>query len=152
MEARKDHHEEEQDEAREVSSADLASRSATERREQGEPDDERDNEDRNRVMTSTDQDEFIRDDTNQPLLPDEEGSGFRERWERIQTSFVDEPRKSVEEADRLVAEVMQRLARSFADERSDLEQQWDRGEDVSTEDLRVSLQRYRAFFARLLAA
>jgi hypothetical protein len=152
MEARKDHHEEEQDEEREVSSADLASRSATERREQGEPDDERDDEDRNRVMTSTDQDEFIRDDTNQPLLPDEEGSGFRERWERIQTSFVDEPRKSVEEADRLVAEVMQRLARSFADERSDLEQQWDRGEDVSTEDLRVSLQRYRAFFARLLAA
>ncbi len=152
MEARKDHHEEEQDEEREVSSADLASRSATERREQGEPDDERDDENRNRVMTSTDQDEFIRDDTNQPLLPDEEGSGFRERWERIQTSFVDEPRKSVEEADRLVAEVMQRLARSFADERSDLEQQWDRGEDVSTEDLRVSLQRYRAFFARLLAA
>ena len=55
-------------------------------------------------------------------------------------------------ADQLVAEIMQRLAESFARERSDLEQQWDRGEDVSTEDLRVALQRYRSFFQRLLAA
>jgi len=78
--------------------------------------------------------------------------GWPVRRTDIQGSFVDEPGKSVQAADQLVAEVMQRLAVSFALERADLEQQWDRGEDVSTEDLRVALQRYRSFFQRLLAA
>ena len=73
-------------------------------------------------------------------------------WETIQTGFVDEPRQTVEQADELVAEVMKRLAEGFAGERERLEQQWGRGEDVSTEDLRVALQRYRSFFQRLLAA
>lgn len=86
----------------------------------------------------------------QPLLPGVELEGFRERWETIQTGFVDEPREAVSEADGLVAEVMQQLADTFARERNQLEGQWDRGEDVSTEDLRVSLQRYRSFFNRLL--
>jgi hypothetical protein len=65
---------------------------------------------------------------------------------------VDEPRKAVEEADKLVASVMKRLAEGFANERSKLEKQWDRGDNVSTEDLRVALQRYRSFFDRLLSA
>ena len=47
--------------------------------------------------------------------------------------------------------MMQRLAQVFADERSKLEQQWSQGDDVSTEDLRVGLRRYRAFFDRLLS-
>ena len=72
--------------------------------------------------------------------------------EHIQTGFVDEPRQTVEQADELVAQVMQRLAEGFAAERERLEQQWGRGEDVSTEDLRIALQRYRSFFQRLLAA
>jgi len=63
---------------------------------------------------------------------------------------VDEPRRSVEQADALVAEVIKRLANSFAEERSKLEGQWGRGGDVSTEDLRVALRRYRSFFDRLL--
>jgi hypothetical protein len=63
---------------------------------------------------------------------------------------VDEPRRTVEAADKLVASVMQRLAEGFANERSSLEKQWDRGDNVSTEDLRVALQRYRSFFDRLL--
>ena len=37
------------------------------------------------------------------------------------TGFVDEPRRTVEEADKLVAAVMQRLADGFANERSGLE-------------------------------
>jgi hypothetical protein len=45
---------------------------------------------------------------------------------------------------------MERLAESFSDERNRLENQWDRGDEVSTEELRVTLQRYRAFFNRLL--
>ena len=84
------------------------------------------------------------------LLP-ERCQDFRSRWDTVQTSFVDEPRKSVEHADSLVAEVMQELAKTFADERQKLEAQWGRGDDVSTEDLRVALQRYRSFFSRLLS-
>ena len=86
-----------------------------------------------------------------PLFPGEESEGLRARWKEIQTAFVDEPRKAVEQADGLVASAMKRLAEVFADERSRLEQQWDRGDNVSTEALRVALQRYRSFFDRLLS-
>jgi hypothetical protein len=86
------------------------------------------------------------------LFPREENAQYQSRWEEIQTGFVDDPRQTVEQADQLVAQVMQRLAEGFAAERESLEQQWGRGEDVSTEDLRLALQRYRSFFQRLLAA
>jgi hypothetical protein len=80
-----------------------------------------------------------------------EANELRGRWDVIQVGFVDEPRKSVQEADSLVSATIARLAEMFAAERQKLEQQWDRSENVSTEDLRVALQRYRSFFARLLA-
>ncbi|HVB65926.1 MAG TPA: hypothetical protein VNE17_14440 [Nitrolancea sp.] len=86
-----------------------------------------------------------------PLFPSTEAEGFRGRWTSIQSGFVDEPRRAVEQADSLIAEVMKALASSFADERQKLEQQWDRGDDVSTEDLRLGLKRYRSFFDRLLS-
>jgi hypothetical protein len=85
------------------------------------------------------------------LFPGSESQTFQGRWSEIQTSFVDEPRRAVEQADSLVAEVMQQLAKIFADERSRLEQQWDRGEDTDTEALRQALRRYRSFFDRLLS-
>jgi hypothetical protein len=91
-------------------------------------------------------------DEGGPLLPDDETDRFTTRWREIQIAFVDEPRDSVAKADSLVADVMQRLAASFSDERQRLESQWDRGDDVSTEDLRVALTRYRSFFDRLLSA
>jgi len=84
------------------------------------------------------------------LFPESKANDFRKRWTDIQTGFVDEPRRAVEQADALVAEVIKRLADSFAEARSKLEVQWGRGDNVSTEDLRVALQRYRAFFDRLL--
>ena len=86
-----------------------------------------------------------------PLFPTKELEDLRNRWSGVQTAFVDEPRKAVEQADGLVAAAMKRLAEVFAEERSKLEQQWDRGDNVSTEDLRVALQRYRSFFQRLLS-
>ena len=86
-----------------------------------------------------------------PLFSQEEAGTLRARWDAIQVGFVDEPRRAVEEADSLVAAAMKRLAEQFAEERSKLEGQWDRGGDVSTEDLRVALRRYRSFFGRLLA-
>jgi hypothetical protein len=85
-----------------------------------------------------------------PLFSESEMGDFRTQWSRVQTGFVDEPRRTVEEADKLVAAVMQRLAESFATERSRLEKQWDNGDNASTEELRVTLQRYRSFFDRLL--
>ena len=90
-------------------------------------------------------------DKTTPLFPENETANFRNRWTEIQSAFVDEPRHAVEQADELVARVIKRLASSFADERSKLEGQWGRGDHVSTEDLRVALQRYRAFFDRLLS-
>ena len=88
--------------------------------------------------------------TTTALFPENESQEFHKRWTEIQTGFVDEPRRAVERADELVAEVIKRLADTFAQERSKLEGQWGRGDNVSTEDLRVALQRYRAFFDRLL--
>lgn len=84
------------------------------------------------------------------LLPEREASSFQDRWTTCQSRFVDDPRNSVQEADQLVAELMQNLARQFADTRQSLEKQWSEGSDASTEDLRLALQRYRDFFNRLL--
>jgi enoyl-CoA hydratase/carnithine racemase len=91
------------------------------------------------------------DDRPSPLFADEELTGYRARWSGIQTGFVDEPRKAVEEADTLVAELMKRLADSFAEERRKLEGEWERSDRVSTEDLRIAMRRYRSFFERLLS-
>jgi len=87
----------------------------------------------------------------EPLFPSSEAESFRSRWVEVQTGFVDEPRNAVEQADGLVAEMMKRLATVFADERARLEEQWSRGDDIGTEDLRQALRRYRSFFDRLLS-
>jgi hypothetical protein len=91
-------------------------------------------------------------DGHPSLFRDTDAADLRKRWSDIQGGFVDQPRQAVEQADSLVADVMKRLAENFTAERSGLEKQWDRGDDVTTEDLRVALQRYRSFFDRLLAA
>ena len=76
---------------------------------------------------------------------------FRGKWDGVQAGFVDDPKRCVEQADGLVSAVVEQLSRGFGETRSRLEQQWSRGEDASTEDLRVALKRYREFFDRLLA-
>lgn len=86
-----------------------------------------------------------------PLFVREEAEDFRTRWQRVQTAFVDEPKQAVQQADELVAAAMKRLAEVFASERDKLEHEWDKNEDVSTEDLRLALRRYRSFFDRLLS-
>jgi hypothetical protein len=94
-------------------------------------------------------DDESRADTT-PYLNDQASSQANERWRRVQAEFVDDPRKSVAEAHELVGDLMQRIVDSFAQERKQLEGQWSKGDSVSTEDLRVCLQRYRSFFSRLL--
>jgi len=86
-----------------------------------------------------------------PLFAADAAESFRSRWQDIQTSFIDEPTRAVEQADSLVAEIMQQLAKTFADERSHLEEQGEHGKDISTEDLRMALRHYRSFFDRLLS-
>jgi hypothetical protein len=90
-------------------------------------------------------------DERTALFSPDETNSLRGQWDSIQVGFVDEPRQAVEKADALVAGAMKRLAEVFATERERLEKQWDRGDSVSTEELRLALRRYRAFFGRLLS-
>jgi hypothetical protein len=87
-----------------------------------------------------------------PLLEEGDVRDVRTRWQDVQTRFVDDARNAVEEADSLVGEATKRIAETFAGERQSLEGQWTRGDNVSTEDLRVALTRYGSFFNRLLSA
>ncbi|MGW1410063.1 hypothetical protein [Streptomyces sp. NPDC002403] len=80
-----------------------------------------------------------------------EQEDFRARWQRIQGEFVDDPQNAVNAADQLVAKTMQALATTFSEHKRGLEGQWQRGEEVATEDLRLALQRYRSSFNRLLS-
>jgi hypothetical protein len=102
------------------------------------------------------QDERVEDDrpaeTDGSLLPADENEQLTARWQDIQASFVDRPEEAVEEADALVADLMERVTVGLASERERLESQWAVGDEVSTEDLRVALTRYRTFFDRLLSA
>jgi len=92
----------------------------------------------------------MREDENfAPLFENEEAEQFRSQWLEIQSRFVDDPSVSVKGADDLVAKVITNITRTFADKRTSMEAQWKSG-DVSTEDLRVALKRYRSFFDRLL--
>lgn len=101
--------------------------------------------------TSTTPDVAVPSEDETPQLLDEgDEEGFRNRWQEIQTQFVDDPREAVHKADALVADVMRQLASTFADHKKELEGQWNRGEEVDTEDLRKALRQYRSFFNRLL--
>jgi len=86
-----------------------------------------------------------------PLLPQRQVDELRARWTSIQANFVDEPRKSVQDADELVGAAIKQMEEVFFAQRAGLEKQWSRGDEVSTEDLRVALQHYRDFFDRLLS-
>jgi hypothetical protein len=86
------------------------------------------------------------------LFSSADSAAFEQRWNDVQTKFVDDPRDAVAAADHLVAEVMQTLAHKFADRKGRLEEQWGDQGDADTEELRRAMQQYRSFFHRLLAA
>jgi hypothetical protein len=90
--------------------------------------------------------------SEETFLPNDRMAELRRRWAEIQTEFVDDPRTSVRHAHGMVAEVVNELTETFTRERNDLESQWNRQEQPDTEALRVALQRYRAFFNRLLGS
>ena len=101
--------------------------------------------------TMTAEAEHPRESSWAALFGEEETRTFKGRWDEIQARFVDEPRDAVQQADALVSETTQRLNTMFAEERARLEHDWSHQGDVSTEDLRQALRRYRSFFERLLA-
>lgn len=89
--------------------------------------------------------------TEEILFGDDQLAELRTRWAGVQSAFVDDPKECVQKADDLVSDLVEQLTTGFAQARSHLEEQWARGEDASTEDLRVALMHYREFFERLLA-
>jgi hypothetical protein len=95
--------------------------------------------------------EAATDQSLRSLFADGDLSGLRSRWDDVQASFVDDPRECVHKADGLVSDVVEQLTAGFSQARTRLEEQWDRGEEASTEDLRLALKGYREFFQRLLA-
>ena len=92
-----------------------------------------------------------RSSAGEPLIPKQQIEQLRTQWNSIQTNFVDQPRKAVEDADSLVVGALKQIQESFVVQRANLEKKWRHVDDVSTEDLRVALQHYRAFFDRLIS-
>jgi hypothetical protein len=115
-------------------------------------DSDRDDSDRDDTAASPAADHAADPGRRARLLDDGELQGITARWKDIQAEFVEEPKVAVQQADALVAELMQRLAAMFATERAGLENRWAGGNEVSTEDLRQGLRLYHSFFERLLAA
>jgi len=107
---------------------------------------------REEEVSGRDQHSDGRNDGSMALFPEDQVGELRARWDQIQAGFVDEPRGAVEKADALVAETISKLAEGFARTRAQLDQQWKRGDAVSTEDFRQALRQYRSFFTRLLKA
>jgi len=89
--------------------------------------------------------------TEEVLFAGDDLAELRARWAGVQAAFVDDPKDCVQKADALVSDLVEQLTSGFAQARSHLEEQWSRGEEASTEDLRMALMHYREFFERLLA-
>ncbi len=106
----------------------------------------------NESVTENRRAEVMNDDEQlAPLFSADAAKEFRSRWDAVQSSFVDDPKKAVRQGDELVAQVMKSLTETFSNERSRLEGQRDQSDKASTENLRVALRRYRSFFERLLS-
>jgi hypothetical protein len=86
-----------------------------------------------------------------PLFTRDVAMDFRSRWDVVQRGFVDDPQAAVRAGDELVAQVIKSLAETFASQRSELEGGHEHTEESTTENLRLSLRRYRSFFERLLS-
>lgn len=109
-------------------------------------------EDAPQRATTVDGPTSTEDQSTEPLFSPSDTERYRDQWTNVQGEFVDQPRDAVAQADRLVADLMQSLAAQFSETRTGLESQWNDSDNVSTEELRVAMTRYRSFFERLLSA
>jgi len=107
------------------------------------------------VQTAEERPDGSRDSIDQaefaPLFESNVAEQLRDHWLEIQSRFVDDPNVSLMDADELVTNVIENIISTFAEKRMDLENQGRNGDKVSTEDLRIALKKYRAFFYRLLS-
>lgn len=88
-----------------------------------------------------------------PVGPDtamDPGTGsYQDRWDAIQRGFIDDPRRTVESASALVAEIWDETVRAITDEREGVDRRWQSTES-STDDLIVAMQDYRALCDRFM--
>ena len=88
-----------------------------------------------------------------PVGPDaamDPGMGsYQDRWDAIQAGFIDDPRRTVESASALVAEIWDETVRAITDEREGVDGRWQDTES-STDDFRVAMQDYRDLYARFM--
>jgi hypothetical protein len=80
-----------------------------------------------------------------------ESEELRSRWTSIQAQFVDQPCTSIEQADALIADAIERLSKALGIQQSQLRERWLNHDDVSTEELRLTLQEYRTFLNNLFS-
>lgn len=83
-------------------------------------------------------------------LAREEVEELRSHWDAIQVQFVDSPCSAVEQGDALVAETVDRIKQAISDQQNNLNQQWLNHDDITTEELRITLQNYRTYLNHLL--
>ena len=85
-----------------------------------------------------------------PLFEDRVAEQLRSHWLEIQTRFVDDPNQSLKDADDLIIHMIENVISTLSEKRMTIEGQWQRDDQVSTEDLRLALKYYRSFFNSLL--
>ncbi|APU16722.1 hypothetical protein UA75_24030 [Actinoalloteichus sp. GBA129-24] len=85
-----------------------------------------------------------------PLFDHEEERRRHAQWQDLQVSFVDDPRRAVGDADALLAEVQRSLSNAVDEQRRELRSRWQHDGEVPTEDLRLTLRRYRSVVHQLL--
>ncbi|OLB77665.1 MAG: hypothetical protein AUI14_15475 [Actinobacteria bacterium 13_2_20CM_2_71_6] len=74
--------------------------------------------------------------------------GFKDRWQQIQLRFIDDPRRAAEQAQVLVGDVCRELTDGLSRQRGDLDR-WQGAQLEDTEELRVTVRRYRDLLDRL---
>lgn len=95
----------------------------------------------------------IRDATTEDqLLDGDERQALRDRWVRVEERFVNDPAAAVGAADELVERVVEQIRMALDDRRSDARGRWDPPDDLTTEQLREALHRYRVLFEQLADA
>ncbi|MDQ4010969.1 MAG: hypothetical protein M3228_09800 [Actinomycetota bacterium] len=93
---------------------------------------------------ATASDDTARDGSAQQVGLINDVAGLRDEWQRVQGTFVDDPQRAVHEAGVLIDRTLDEIRMNVGSGPP--------SETTSTEDLRVSFQRYREFFQRLLSA
>jgi hypothetical protein len=75
--------------------------------------------------------------------------GYRDRWQQIQLRFIDDPRQAAEQAHTLVGDVLDSFTEAVQRQREDLSR-WRSAQLDDTEELRMTVRRYRDYLDRLL--